>query len=141
MKYSKYNILFHSKKYGFLLYNSESNSFAELEQDLYDKLLKIKHKELDIDTLDVLLLDELKNAKIFIEDDNVFNGQKKLMYYLSNFNTTRLGLAIAPTTFCNFNCSYCYEENRKPIFMSDETENDLIKFIKKYNKIEELEKM
>lgn len=139
MKYSKYNILFQSKKYGYLLYNSESNCFAELEQNLYDKLLKIKQKQLDVDTLDVLLLDELKNAKILVEDDNIFNRQKKLMYYLNSFNTTRLGLAIAPTTFCNFNCSYCYEENRKPIFMSDETENDLIKFIKKHNKIEKLD--
>ncbi len=139
MKYSKYNILFNSQKYGFLLYNSESNSFAELDQDLYDKLLKIKNKELSVDALDVLLLGELKNAKILVEDESIFNAQRKLMYYLGNFNTSKLGLAIAPTTFCNFNCSYCYEENRKPIFMTDETENDLLRFIKKYNKIEKLD--
>ena len=41
-------------------------------------------------------------------------------------------LTIALTRACNFNCVYCYEHDRKPIYMSDEVARDLIDFIKRF---------
>lgn len=136
MKYSKYNIIFFSEKYGHLLYNAETNSFAELAEDLFRLLQEMKIGEFDMSELDDELIEELKRAKVLVESENRYLYEKKLKYYLTNFNAVSLGLAIAPTTYCNFNCPYCYEENRRPIFMNEETEKDLITFIKKHENVE-----
>jgi len=136
MKFSQYNYLFKSDKFGFLLYNSETNSFAELQEELYETLQKIQSGQLTADTLPADILSQLEKAKVFTNNDDSFYLQKKFYFYRRVYNTSRLGFALAPTTFCNFNCPYCYEENRLPVFMTEETENHFMEFIKKYKNIE-----
>lgn len=140
MYFSKYNHLFKSLKYGSLLYNSETNSFAELSEDLYSNLKRIESNNKYIDALNDELKNQLLNAKIIKlkNDDNLFY-EKRLRYYFQSFTNKSLGLAIAPTTFCNFACHYCYEHNRQPIFMDEKVELDLIKFIKKHENIENID--
>ena len=130
MKYSKYNYIFKSTIYGFLLYNSESNSFAEIDETLYNFLQNNKDDDEIKNELDIETTDALKNAKILVDSrvDNYFY-KKKLQYNIQNFNTNSLSLAIAPTTFCNFSCFYCFEENRLPVFMNDNDIENLIEFI------------
>ena len=139
MKFSKYNHIFHSAKYGFLLYNSETNSFAELDEKLYLQFSEIESGNIDITEIDSTLINELIKAKVLVANEKSFYYEKKFRYYLNNFNPNLLRLAIAPTTFCNFNCPYCYEENRKPVFMSKETEDNLIKFIKKHKTVDSVD--
>lgn len=43
-----------------------------------------------------------------------------------------LVLTIAPTRDCNFACPYCYEQNKRAVYMSDETIDHLIAFVKNY---------
>jgi uncharacterized protein len=128
--------MFISEKYGPLLYNSETNSFATLEYKLYQQLLDFKNSKTDINTFDSDVINQLIKGKIITEQEQSVFQTKKLKYYLNIFNSSALSLAIAPTTACNFDCPYCYEKNIKAIFMTKETENNLISFIKKHDHIQ-----
>ncbi|GAB6119068.1 radical SAM protein [Dysgonomonas termitidis] len=140
MYYSKYNYLFKSSKYGFLLFNAETNSFAELTEELYNTLERVKLDNKYINNLENDLIKQLVMAKIVTsENDNNFFYEKRLMYYFRSFTNKTLGLAIAPTTYCNFACPYCYEHNRLPIFMDEKIETDLVSFIKKHKNIDEVD--
>jgi hypothetical protein len=77
MKFSQYNYLFKSDKFGFLLYNSETNSFAELQEELYETLQKIQSGQLTADTLPADILSQLEKAKVFTNNDDSFYLQKK----------------------------------------------------------------
>ena len=137
MKYSKYNYLFESK-YGFLLYNSASNAFLKLSENLYALLAAVEKGEIEVNQLDENTTETLCKAKILVENDDVVLYKKRLQYYFNTFDSTNLGLAIAPTTNCNFSCVYCYEGSRKPIYMSVEVENALLQFIKSHKRVEKL---
>lgn len=137
MKYPKYNFLLNSK-YGFLLYNSASNAFVRLNENLYQLLCKLEKGEISIKQLDDKVLDTLRKAKIIVDDDDVVLYKKRLQFYFNTFDSTNLGLAIAPTTGCNFSCVYCYENSRKPIFMTKEVEDATLRFIDSYKRVEKL---
>ena len=66
-------------------------------------------------------------------DNNCILDQK-LIKYSAAFSTELLQLVVAPTLNCNFSCLYCYEKGLKNNKMSSQTENNLINFIKSYNK-------
>jgi uncharacterized protein len=139
MVFSIYNYIFRSAKFGCLLYNAETNAFAELDDIVYAQLLKAKETN-DLSELDSELIGDLAMAKILVQDNNKdFFYRKRLKYYFRNFEANDLGFALAPTTFCNFSCSYCYEKNRKPIFMTEETENQFISFIKKHESVKNVD--
>lgn len=131
MKYSIYNYIFESEEYGFLLYNSETNAFLKLNELMYSNLKRIKEGQVSIDCLDSETISAFSNAKIFVADDNDFILKKKFRRYMNSFMSKSLGLAIAPTTFCNFKCPYCYEENRASVYMNEKTVENLISFMKK----------
>lgn len=138
MKWSKYNILFKSEKYGYLIYNSITNSFAEIDKSTYQELKKIKKSpgEYNFKRYPALYL-QLRKTKILIdnnEDEELLNviKLKRLTKYYDN---TNLHLTIAPTLACNFDCIYCYEESRRPIHMDEKTEDKIIEFIKRFGKL------
>lgn len=136
MFFSKYNHLYKESENQYLLYNSESNSFAELDEDTYQILLKVKNGDIGLDGIPMELSEEFIKARILVKNQDEVFYEKKLNYFLHNCNSHSLGFAVATTTFCNFNCPYCYEENRKSIFMSEKTENDFVNYIKRYRGIE-----
>jgi len=132
MKVSKYNYIFSSEKFGNLLYNSETNSFAEIAESIMLYLQQGKDSGSTVENYeDSEIMEALISAKILVEENNSYFNKKKLLSNLNNFNNSVLDLTIAPTTFCNFDCIYCFEENRLPVFMSEETENRLVDFISK----------
>lgn len=132
MHYSQYNYLFISSTGKYLLYNSETNSFAELDKGLYKQLAKMKDTGV-LEDVDQETVVALKKAKIVLSQNNdTIFLDKKLKYYLNTFQPTALGFALAPTTACNFKCPYCFEENRLHKYMSEENENDFVRFIKSH---------
>ena len=138
MVFSKYNFLFESSKYGYLLYNSASNAFIRLDRSSFEGLKKIEQDASLISGLSDSSLEKLKKAKVIVNDDNQFFYNKRMNFYFNTFDAVNLGLAIAPTTHCNFNCSYCYESNRRPIYMTPEIERGVIRFIKGYERVKNL---
>ena len=135
MEWSKYNYLFKSDKYGHLLFNAETNAFAKIDEDTFDTLKLVSENKENIKDLDEDFINELKRAEILVSDPTQFIYKKRLQYYFNTFESSNLGLAIAPTTHCNFNCPYCYEENKKPIYMNQKTEANIIAFIKNHDRI------
>ncbi len=45
-----------------------------------------------------------------------------------------LSVVIAPTADCNFNCFYCFEKHKPKIYMNKETADNVVNFIKSFNK-------
>jgi len=76
----------------------------------------------------------LIEGKILVDDN--FDDLQELDNAVRNYNLTgdssAIGLTIAPTLSCNFRCIYCYEESagHQPIFMSKETADNVIRFIR-----------
>lgn len=133
MKWSKYNYLFKSKIGKNLIYNSLSNSFLELDEETYtflsanisfpDVLLNSEHSELFI------------KHKILVGDDNDEILELSFLDILARTNNKILSLTIAPTYDCNFDCIYCYENERRIVYMSDDTVSHLLEFIGSYKDV------
>ena len=128
--YSRYNYLFEDAS-RYFLYNSMSNSFAELDEETYQMLKRQKEgAEVRID--DEGLLERLKKMRAIVEsDDDSFLRLKYLSMY-RRMNTHKLALTINPTLDCNFACPYCFEGHHPKIYMTDEVEDGIIEFVKKH---------
>jgi len=124
MKLSKYNYFFKPLN-KFVVYNSFSASLIELEDELYNDLVNNNFANIAKKTLS-----ELVELSIIVYDDNILINKLKFEIYKSRYDRENLHLTITPTYFCNFNCSYCYEDNRPKIFMSENTIQNLISFVK-----------
>ncbi|MEI7597126.1 MAG: radical SAM protein [Bacteroidota bacterium] len=133
MIFSKYNLLFEyeNKK---LLYNSFSNSFIELEQELYNRLKNFQLNK-DIKIENQFSTDEIikfKDISIIVENDNIALNQIKYDVLHKRFNPEYLVLTIIPTFDCNFNCIYCFEDKSNAMYMDELTSYHLIEFIKSF---------
>lgn len=128
MKWSKYNILSKSDKYGHLLFNTMSMVFLQISDEDLPAWLELKSnpdKVVEISNGDFLL-----KSRIIVKDDD-----EDLNVYLTDvlknrYNSSDLALTILPTRGCNFGCIYCYEQERPMINMSEDTEQAIIRFVK-----------
>ena len=118
------------------LYSSRTNLFISLSPSLFKQLSVIKkshQQEVAIDALEDDIKRKLIKAKVFSSkfEDESFITQKKLIKYNQSFQEKELGIVLLPTFACNFQCPYCYESNLPSVFMDEETEDQIIQFIKK----------
>lgn len=91
-------------------------------------------------TLSENLMEQLIKGRILVPDELDELAFLKVMNTCSRFSCNTLGLTIAPTTKCNFACSYCYEiGNIDYIDMSCKVENQVLQFIK--NKMQNYKKL
>ena len=102
----------------YVIYNCLSNSYCIIkERDSLERILLG-------DPITPVLIE-----KGFLVDEDI-NETALAEYYLNKkINPNFLNLFIVPTRFCNFDCVYCYEEH-KPLYMSRETQNEILLFIK-----------
>jgi uncharacterized protein len=131
LKWSRYNFLWNSKKYGKLLYNSYTNGFLQLDDSLFQDLNTISKNDYDSHN-QIFSEDELQYFKdnfILVKNEEVLVEQMHHESMHRIYDKKHLVLTVAPTQYCNFNCSYCYEKWRMPGSMSDETENALIRHL------------
>lgn len=134
MVWSKYNRFFKTDS-EFLIYNSMSNSFAELNKETYYYLIdKESNNDDDIDDSDLKKV--LLDMKVLIENEKDEFNELKYLANLKRYNDRVLNLTINPTLNCNFSCEYCYEKNRTSIYMSEKVENDIINYIKSKKQVE-----
>jgi uncharacterized protein len=130
MKLSKFNILFKVNEFNFL-YNSRTNSFFKLENDLYKELSLLESGEKDMDSLSSETYGLLKSKHIIVGncDDENFISQMLFLKRKIQFNVTSLNLVIAPTLACNFGCPYCYESGLPNNTMKTDVQDRLVEFI------------
>lgn len=136
MIWSKYNYLFEEDGH-FFLYNSVSNSFAELDEDVYSHLKEL-HAGEKIDLIEKIELPQLEEMKAIVEDDR--DAFLRLKYQASSrrFSNHQLLLTINPTLDCNFSCPYCFETSHAHKYMSEQVEDDIIKYIRMHKYAERI---
>lgn len=139
MEWSIYNHLFYSERVkAYLLYSSLSNMLVELDKVAYEEILKIKKNPECINGNNEQY--KFLFEKRFVVPSNKSETNKLVLTSLrQRFDPQRLSLTIAPTQACNFNCSYCYEENRNNESMSKEVEEAVIEFVRKNKTVKKLE--
>lgn len=127
--WSRYTYFFKSKDKHFL-YNSLSNSLAELGQEDYELLNKMKDNHLSL--TDKELEKQLRKLKVIVDNDKDEINKIKYLNLLNRNENRKLILTINPTLACNFNCPYCFENEHSNIYMHDLVEEKIILFIKKH---------
>lgn len=134
MKWSRFNILFKSSRNEYFLYNSSTNCFFKIGESFYHQLKKVEMDPASIEELSVEEKEYLVDRKVLVgpTDDEAVLLKMKLLKYRKSFINSQLGLVVAPTLACNFACPYCYERNLPVQVMTEEKEDELIDFIKKY---------
>jgi uncharacterized protein len=137
MKPSQYNFFFDGDDGKKLAFNAFTTALAVLSQDEYEIAQKILKKSNDFKFNSKKrrdLRDNLKKGGFIIEDEDDEFAFLKLRNRIGRFNTSSFGLTIVPTLNCNFNCSYCYEGEKKKINMNEKVEKALVKLVRERTK-------
>jgi uncharacterized protein len=141
MKWSEYNVLFESSKHGSILYNGLTGAFVELDERALKEIEIIRAEPNDYDPTDHLLLyEKLRKGRILVleEEQNDIIDSMILRRQQGNYDNTILRLTIIPTFSCNFGCTYCYQQHKRPVRMGDDTEEKLIDFVRSYDKVRDI---
>lgn len=137
MIYSKYNFLWSSERFGYMIYNSLTNCFAQIEKNIFDLLNNSKAgNSINVENIDKETYDIMVSSKILVESDDDELLNLKFNKYNFRFNQRFLSLTIAPTLDCNFKCIYCFEDAEKKNYISLETENKILEFVQKFDNID-----
>ncbi len=131
MKLSKYTFILNLDNGSYCVYNTLSNALIEIDKEIYAILTDIKYNKSEItDTcIGPELFDVLKNKKIITSND-----EDDLLIYKSSVHQIRniddsIHITLAPTMECNFNCFYCFEQEKPKGKMSAEIMDAIVKYI------------
>ena len=125
----------------YFLYAPLSNSFAELDGDVYKVIISAKEDSSNLNSLDEETVGLLRKMKVVDVDEKLEINRYKTNMLLRRFNNSHMSLTINPTLACNFACPYCFESSHKPIFMTDKVEDEIIAFVKKRTSLTNLNVM
>lgn len=136
MIWSKYNLLLDVDDGSYALFNTSSRTLLTFDKETYDEFLYLKENPdsyTEFEDADFLT----KNMIIVDSDVDIFS------YHLNEilrrrYNPNVMSLTIAVTRACLFNCIYCYETDRPPVYLNETTENHIIDFIKTNSSLQEL---
>lgn len=137
LKLSKYHYLF-EKGGNYFFYAPLSNSFAELDKSVYEKLLSAQKDNGFLKTLDDEVCNQLHKMKVIDVDERLEINKIKSNRLLQRYNPHKLLLTINPTLACNFACPYCFESTHANLFMNDYVEDAILMFIQKYKSVTQL---
>ena len=120
-----------------IAYNAMTNALALMSKEKYQEFLNTNINDLDKDKE---FFNKLVSGGYLINDD--FDELSHLSFNLlkDRYSTRGLGLTIAPTIDCNFDCIYCYQkEGQDSLYMKKDVQDKIIEFVKeKVNHIESL---
>lgn len=127
-KWSRFNRLL-KKDDVHLLYNSLSNSFVELDKELYSQLHSLKPgDEVVYDDEEIMKL--LTATKAIVVSDSHEIDKIRFTALTRRFNTGHISLTINPTLACNFGCHYCFEHSHGGSSMPKKVEDEIVDFLK-----------
>lgn len=130
MKLSMFNVETHIDD-GLLIYNSLTSGILFLNNKYKLDYLRLKNENKN---LRQDLKDALEKGRMIIENDVDELGMVKVFNNSARFDDSILSLTLAPTMNCNFACPYCFEAGFRNTNMTDETEEQLIRFIRDNSK-------
>lgn len=139
--WSQYNTLFRTDGVGCFCYNALSNTLIELNEQCYALLEGFQQGQHISIAQDNGLFDLLREKHILLEAGEEEDLLLARQYHrqVNAFNSSTLGLTICPTLACNFRCPYCFESSQQiGTFMSTETQDRLIDWIKEHTAIKNL---
>jgi len=133
MKKSRYSHFLPRGDGKVIAYNSWTGGLALMEENKYKDYCSLISNPEKIDFLSQKeeyrdFVSKLRLGHFLIDDPVDEFSQLELKNRLDRFDTSRLGLIIAPTLACNFKCEYCFEEVKKGS-MSTETIDSLVAFV------------
>lgn len=135
MKWSRYSILFESKRNGWLLFNTVSRSFLTVAETQLPTIRAIMAdpEGFDYSPLPMLYM-QLRSMGFLVEDsrDDDFYNIHKMRTLSSLYGNRHLMITFALSLACNFDCSYCFESTHNGPVMTQETEDKVMRFIQKY---------
>lgn len=132
MKWSKFNVLFYSKKLGYCLFNSRMLSLTKLDKNTFELFTLLQSKP---ELAECKLCESdykcLVQKKILVNDteDQRYQAMLKYRKMSQSYSHDTLGLIVCPTLACNFACPYCYEHNLPNLVMKESVQQQLIDFI------------
>lgn len=136
--WSRYTRLFH-RDGEYFLYCSLTNSFANIDEELYGILSDVSEMRCGVDSIPENCVADLLRMKALVNDDNTEFLKIKYNTHRLRFHSGKLSLTICPTLACNFRCHYCFEQQHQGRWMSDNVENDIITFIKSHKSAEAMD--
>ncbi len=131
LKASNYNFFFEADDGNILAFNALSNSLARVTPVKFKQISQILEApaQFSFDTEDKeKLKQDLLKGHFLIADALDEVEILKMRNRIGRYSKEYLGLAIAPTLACNFDCTYCFED-KKSETMTEEIENALVKFV------------
>lgn len=128
-KTSLYNFFVPHENNNFLAYNSRTNALGLLEGEKYSRFMQ--HSE-TLDELDPALLADLLYGGYILPAEVDEKELIRFNIFKGKFDSSYMGLTIAPTLQCNFRCPYCYEAGvEKPGKMSGEVQKQFLEWLER----------
>lgn len=129
MEWSRYNVFFESERHGYVLYNTMSQSLLLIPEASVPAFIRLKQNPDQALTFH-------GNRQLFDGRFVVESNQDELARHVNRvlknrYNPSNMSLTIAVTRACNFDCIYCYEEDRKSVFMEESVEAGVLAFVKR----------
>lgn len=129
-KLSKYNIITRDFNNDIIIANTLNNTFAKYNGENREKVYNIMQCR-HIDSEELSLYPSLYENHFVIDAsvDELFVADLK--YYQLVYSNDTLDITIIPTDACNFNCIYCYQEDRIYEYMDRSIAEKILLYLKK----------
>jgi len=118
MKYSIYNSVLPLTKTSSMVYNASSDKFLVFRKELEEYL---KQSPSDLQNHGADLYKEMSDNGFIVDDDKDEIADMIALGLKYCNNESRYRLIVNPTTNCNFNCWYCYEQHSPAAKMQPDT--------------------
>lgn len=114
-----------------LLFNSVSGGFAEIDKDTYMALKALSCHNISKSQQEHLdkYINDLQYGRFIVQDDEDELSNLQAIHNIRKYGTGSLGLTIAPTLACNFQCSYCFEGRLAPQMMQPDVQQAIVDFV------------
>ncbi len=125
MKKSNYNIFLNDGRNSLLAFNTLTGALARMTLREYRTFLTYIQNKKEYKSK---LFEDLKKGGFIVEDNFQELSRLRVQNRIIRYQTSIIGLTIAPTLFCNFSCKYCFQD-KKPTYMKETVAETLIKYL------------
>lgn len=134
MKASRFNV-YTGCNDGYLLYNCFTNNLVNINTEQYELFNRCFADGACYETGqsdEKVFIDFIKEGGFIIDDDLDELGKTKISHYINRYMNDGFFITISPTSSCNFSCKYCYQTDKQTVFMTRDTEQLILEYVKSY---------